>query len=133
MATQPPPQTAKALDATVLEAKEPSVSSQDLSTTESSGKTVFDNPTESIAPTADEAQPAASTTKEPADEPAPDESAEKQVYDWRFYAIFGALVAATLLSALDGAIVAVALPTIAATLDTGPDYVWVANVYFLTG
>jgi len=55
------------------------------------------------------------------------------VYGWRFYAVFSGLVATTLLSALDGAIVATALPTIAATLDLGPNYVWVANIYWLTG
>ncbi|KAK3385170.1 major facilitator superfamily domain-containing protein [Podospora didyma] len=54
-------------------------------------------------------------------------------YNWRFWAIFASLVAATLLSALDGSIVSTALPTIAETLDMGPDSVWVANVYFLTG
>ncbi|KAG4442680.1 hypothetical protein IFR05_001865 [Cadophora sp. M221] len=55
------------------------------------------------------------------------------VYGWRFWAVFSGLVATTLLSALDGAIVATALPTIADTLDLGPNYVWVANIYWLTG
>jgi len=58
---------------------------------------------------------------------------EAHHYGWRFYAVYSGLIATTLLSALDGAIVATALPTIAATLETGPNYVWVANVYFLTG
>lgn len=58
---------------------------------------------------------------------------QPQQYGWRFYAVYSGLIAATLLSALDGSIVSTALPTIASTLDLGPDYVWVANVYFLTG
>lgn len=57
----------------------------------------------------------------------------KHHYGWRFYAVYSGLIAATLVSALDGSIVATALPTIAATLDSGPNYVWIANVYFLTG
>ncbi|KAK1758833.1 major facilitator superfamily domain-containing protein [Echria macrotheca] len=61
------------------------------------------------------------------------ETASQQQYNWRFWAIFGSLVAATLLSALDGSIVSTALPTIAETLDMGPDSIWAANVYFLTG
>lgn len=68
------------------------------------------------------------------DLPDPNDPEEApHVYGWRFYAIFGGLIATTLLSALDGAIVATALPTIAATLDLGPNYVWVANIYWLTG
>jgi len=59
--------------------------------------------------------------------------AGKTHYGWQFWAVFAALVAATLLSALDGAIVATALPTIALSLDAGPSFVWIANVYFLTG
>jgi MFS family permease len=58
---------------------------------------------------------------------------EKTHYGWRFWAVFAGLVGATLLSALDGSIVATALPTIARALDAGPSYVWVANIYFLTG
>ncbi|KAK8109044.1 hypothetical protein PG984_014845 [Apiospora sp. TS-2023a] len=51
----------------------------------------------------------------------------------QFWVVFLALLLATLLSALDGAIVATALPTISSDLNVGPDFVWVANVYFLTG
>jgi len=58
---------------------------------------------------------------------------EGQRYTWRFYTIYASLIAATVLSALDGSIVSTALPTIAETLDLGGNAVWVANVYFLTG
>ncbi|KAK8076187.1 hypothetical protein PG994_003459 [Apiospora phragmitis] len=51
----------------------------------------------------------------------------------QFWIVFLALLFATLLSALDGAIVATALPTISSDLEVGSDFVWVANVYFLTG
>ncbi|PGH19024.1 hypothetical protein AJ79_00058 [Helicocarpus griseus UAMH5409] len=53
-------------------------------------------------------------------------------HNWRFYIIFIGLVATGVLSALDGAIVSTALPTIVAELDIGADYIWVANIYFLT-
>lgn len=61
------------------------------------------------------------------------DAAQPQKYGWRFYAIYSSLIAATVLSALDGSIVSTALPTIAETLDLGSNAVWVANVYFLTG
>jgi len=54
--------------------------------------------------------------------------AGKTHYGRQLWAVFAALVAATLLSALDGAIVATALPTIALSLDAGPSFVWIANV-----
>ncbi|KAK6822449.1 hypothetical protein PG987_013994 [Apiospora arundinis] len=50
-----------------------------------------------------------------------------------FWLVFASLALAALLSALDGAIVATVLPTISSELGVGPDFVWVANVYFLTG
>lgn len=60
----------------------------------------------------------------PADKPAH--------HSWKFYIIFIGLVGAGILSALDGALVSTALPTIVAELNIGADYVWVANIYFLT-
>ncbi|KAK4235658.1 major facilitator superfamily protein [Achaetomium macrosporum] len=74
-------------------------------------------------------------TDSPTDSPATasEEENGKTHYGWRFWAVFTGLVAATLLSALDGSIVATALPTIARELNAGPSYVWIANVYFLTG
>ena len=77
-----------------------------------------------------EAADAGTTTTDPT---AQQDATQPPQYDWRFYAIFGSLIAATLLSALDGSIVSTALPTIAETLDLGSNAVWVANVYFLTG
>ncbi|KAM0544554.1 hypothetical protein ACHAPJ_011771 [Fusarium lateritium] len=53
-------------------------------------------------------------------------------HTWQFYLIFTGLILSGLLSALDGAIVSTALPTIVAELDIGANYVWVANIYFLT-
>ena len=86
--------------------------------------------TTSDAADAAEAVHAGTTTTDPT---AQQDAAQPPQYGWRFYAIFGSLIAATLLSALDGAIVSTALPTIAETLDLGSNAVWVANVYFLTG
>lgn len=58
---------------------------------------------------------------------------EKHHYPPSFYAIFTTLIATTLLSALDGSIVATALPTITSVLHSGPNYIWIVNIYFLTG
>jgi len=123
--------TPQAADAS--EHQEPSTVSQSLSIIDDTKKSVAPsaNSSEAITPV-ELAQPTADSV-EPDPEAKPEEDAGSHTYGWRFYTIFGALVAATLLSALDGAIVAVALPTISSSLDTGPDYVWVANVYFLTG
>ncbi|KAH7398104.1 major facilitator superfamily domain-containing protein [Cadophora sp. MPI-SDFR-AT-0126] len=68
-----------------------------------------------------------------ANQTEPENVEEEHVYSWGFWAVFAGLIATTLLSALDGAIVATALPTIAETLHLGADYVWVANIYWLTG
>ena len=92
--------------------------------------TVTTTPDAADGADAAEAVDAGTTTADPT---AQQDPAQPSQYDWRFYAIFGSLIAATLLSALDGAIVSTALPTIAETLDLGSNAVWVANVYFLTG
>lgn len=52
--------------------------------------------------------------------------------DWRFWMIFSGLTLSALLSALEGSIVSTALPTISAELDSGENYVWIINIYFLT-
>ncbi|KAK8091804.1 hypothetical protein PG997_002165 [Apiospora hydei] len=67
------------------------------------------------------------------DSATPDEEPPAFKPTLQFWLVFLALLLATLLSALDGAIVATALPTISSDLEVGPDFVWVANVYFLTG
>ncbi|TVY19259.1 Efflux pump FUS6 [Lachnellula arida] len=51
---------------------------------------------------------------------------------FRFYIVLVGLLLAALLTWLDGGTISTALPTIAADLDLGPAYVWVANSYFLT-
>lgn len=50
---------------------------------------------------------------------------------WRFVAIFSALCMATFLAALDTAIIATALPTIAAALNSEALYVWTITSYLL--
>lgn len=52
--------------------------------------------------------------------------------DWRFWSIFAGLAISALLSALEGSVISTALPTIAADLGSGGNYVWVINLYFLT-
>lgn len=88
-----------------------------------------------VEPSEKPAAPKSESTDSPTDSPATasEEHKGKTPHGWQFWAAFAGLVAATLLSALDGSIVATALPTIARELNAGPSYVWIANVYFLTG
>ncbi|KAH3920892.1 MFS-type efflux transporter phmH [Parastagonospora nodorum] len=60
------------------------------------------------------------------------EKPAKTHYPLSFWLAFLGLCCTGLVSALDGSIVATALPSIIESLDGGDDYVWVANVYFLT-
>ena len=53
-------------------------------------------------------------------------------YPPSFWLAFLGLCCTGLVSALDGSIVATALPSIVASLQGADDYVWVVNVYFLT-
>ncbi|SPO07535.1 related to putative multidrug transporter Mfs1.1 (major facilitator family protein) [Cephalotrichum gorgonifer] len=134
MTTKSPPEVNGTAVTESLKLKDPSIPSDTLSTVDGSQSSTSApasaNSKEPTTTTTEAVQPSDSA---PAAEPELEEPAGPPSYGWRFYVIFGALVAATLLSALDGAIVAVALPTISASLETGPDYVWIANVYFLTG
>lgn len=52
--------------------------------------------------------------------------------DWKVWVIFSGLAVSALLSALEGSVISTALPTIAADLGLGGNYVWVINIYFLT-
>ena len=60
-----------------------------------------------------------------------EKSAASQL-DWKVWVIFSGLAVSALLSALEGSVISTALPTIAADLDLGGNYVWVINIYFLT-
>ena len=51
---------------------------------------------------------------------------------WRVHMIFVGLAVSAILSALEGTVISTALPTIAADLGLGGNYVWVINIYFLT-
>ncbi|KAF8856697.1 MFS general substrate transporter [Acephala macrosclerotiorum] len=57
---------------------------------------------------------------------------EKTTYSWRFWIIFPALCITAFLSSLEGTIVTTALPSINQELNTGENYVWVINAFFLT-
>lgn len=56
----------------------------------------------------------------------------KTHYPPSFWLAFLGLCCTGLVSALDGSIVAIALPSIISELHGGDEYVWVSNVYFLT-
>lgn len=51
----------------------------------------------------------------------------------RFWAILMTCSVISLLSALENTVVTTALPQIVAELDMGENYIWITNVFFLTG
>ena len=53
-------------------------------------------------------------------------------YGWRFWAVFISLSISAFLSALEGAVVSTALPSISRAVNAGEDYIWMVNVFFLT-
>jgi hypothetical protein len=60
------------------------------------------------------------------------EVVKKTRYGWRFWIIMLGLAIIALVSGMEGVILSTALPTITRELDTGDNYVWIINVYFLT-
>jgi hypothetical protein len=66
-----------------------------------------------------------------ADEKAPNTTEFKPT--GRFWAIIFTCAIIGLLSALENTVVTTALPRIATDLKLGADYVWVTNIFFLTG
>ena len=64
--------------------------------------------------------------------PARKQKAATSQLDRNVWLIFSGLAVSALLSALEGSVVSTALPTIAADLGLGGNYVWVINIYFLT-
>ncbi|KAI0376682.1 major facilitator superfamily domain-containing protein [Hypomontagnella monticulosa] len=63
--------------------------------------------------------------KTPTDEPAAGRG-------WRFWAVFISLSISAFLSALEGAVVSTALPSISRAVNAGENYIWMVNVFFLT-
>ncbi|TPX16217.1 uncharacterized protein E0L32_004212 [Thyridium curvatum] len=51
---------------------------------------------------------------------------------WRFWAVFVSLSISAFLSALEGAVVSTALPSIARAVNAGENYIWMVNIFFLT-
>ena len=51
---------------------------------------------------------------------------------YQFWAIMVALCVTSWLAALENTVIVTTLPTIAAELGIGADYVWIGNVFFLT-
>ena len=64
--------------------------------------------------------------------PEREQKAATSQLGWNVWLIFSGLAVSAVLSALEGSVVSTALPTIAADLDLGGNYVWVINIYFLT-
>lgn len=63
-------------------------------------------------------------------QPPPDKP--KAGRGWRFWAVFISLSISAFLSALEGAVVSTALPSISRAVNAGEDYIWMVNVFFLT-
>ena len=68
----------------------------------------------------------------PPHESGEDKADTSSQLDWRVWVIFSGLAVSALLSALEGSIISTALPTITADLNSGANYLWVINLYFLT-
>ena len=81
-----------------------------------------------------EASPERTSTEAPGNVLAPGQTEAEPSFHpgWRIWVIFSGLAVSALLSALEGSIISTALPTIAAELGSGGNYVWVINLYFLT-
>jgi EmrB/QacA subfamily drug resistance transporter len=62
----------------------------------------------------------------------PSDLPSASTHSWRFWAVFPGLCFSILLAGLDTSIVATALPTITADLNSGALYVWIINGYFLS-
>ena len=73
-----------------------------------------------------------SKEKQPSAGHAKEEAPEKKHYGWRFWMVFPSLCVTAFMASLEGTIVTTALPTINSSLDTGDNYVWVINMFFLT-
>ena len=72
------------------------------------------------------------TVKSHSSPPETEQKAATAQLGWNVWLIFAGLAVSALLSALEGSVVSTALPTIAADLGLGGNYVWVINIYFLT-
>ncbi|KAJ0385188.1 hypothetical protein COL922a_006858 [Colletotrichum nupharicola] len=74
------------------------------------------------------------TQAEATADPTSDDNAPKSGgRGWAFWAIFASLSVTALLSSMEGGIMSTALPAISRAVDAERDYIWVVNVYFLTG
>jgi hypothetical protein len=62
-------------------------------------------------------------------------SSEKEEWrsDYRFWLILVSLAISCLVCGLENSIIVIPLPFIIQDLDAGANYVWVANIHFLTG
>jgi hypothetical protein len=62
-----------------------------------------------------------------------DHVVSKSKRGFQFWAIIAALCVTSLLSSLENSVVVTSLPTIVRDLSIGDNYIWVTNVFFLTG
>lgn len=62
----------------------------------------------------------------------PKSESESKSRPARFWLIILGLTLSAIISALDGAALSTALPTIVSSLQIGPSYIWTTNLYFLT-
>jgi len=53
--------------------------------------------------------------------------------DWRFWTIIGTLSVMGILSSLENTVVVTSLPVMVEDLSLGESYIWITNIFFLTG
>lgn len=67
------------------------------------------------------------------DQQAAQKPAESFKRDWRFWTIISTLSVIGILSSLENTVVVTSLPIILDELAIGENYIWITNVFFLTG
>lgn len=67
------------------------------------------------------------------DQQAAQKPAESFKRDWRFWTIISTLSVIGILSSLENTVVVTSLPVILDELAIGENYIWITNVFFLTG
>lgn len=62
-----------------------------------------------------------------------DRAADQGKRGYQFWGIISALCVTGILSSLENTVVSTSLPTIVHDLNIGDNYIWITNIFFLTG
>lgn len=96
----------------------------------SSKKTGDENKADNVMPSGDDTE---NSSKKEGNQDKEDDAIANFKPTPRFWAILITCAVIGLLSALENTVVTTALPHIVAELEMGENYVWITNVFFLTG